>query len=83
MGVYAAEELLRGNSNLVVCERGGLIVSTEIRYALVLDRMYKGTLKEGDLDSFAPERIAEMKATIEAKKAKLAELYNIGKTINL
>ena len=83
MGVYAAEELLRGNSNLVVCERGGLIESTEIRYALVLDRMYKGTLKEGDLDSFGPEEIASMKATIEAKKARLTELYNIGSIINL
>ena len=83
MGVYAAEELLRGNSNLVVCERGGLIESTEIRYALVLDRMYKGTLKEGDLDNFKPEEIEAMKATIEAKKARLSELYTIGNTINL
>ena len=83
MGVFAAEELLRGNSNLVVCERGGALMSCEIRYALVLDRMYKGTLKEGDLDSFGPEEIASMKAIIEAKKARLAELYEIGATINL
>ena len=83
MGVYAAEELLRGNSNLVVCEKGGALVSTEIRYALVLDRMYKGTLKDGDLDSFGPDEIASMKAAIELKMARLSELYRIGETINL
>ena len=69
MGVYAAEELLRGNSNLVVCERKGKLVSNEIRYALMLDKMYKKTLKDGDLDGFSEEDIARMKAEIAEKKA--------------
>ena len=83
MGVFAAEELLRGNSNLVVCEIGGQLVSTDIKYALVLDKMYKGTLKDGETDGFSPEEIASMKAAIESKKARLTSLYEVGTTINL
>ena len=83
MGVYAAEELLKGNSNLVVCEKQGKLVSTEIKFALVLDKLYKGTLKEGEIEAFSPEQVAEMKAIIDAKMARLSELYEVGATINL
>ena len=83
MGVYAAEELLKGNSNLVVCEKQGKLVSTEIKFALVLDKLYKGTLKEGEIDAFSPEQVAEMKAIIAKKMEKLSELYEVGATINL
>ena len=83
MGVYAAEELLRGNSNLVICEKQGKLVSTEIKFALVLDKLYKGTLKEGEIDAFSPEQVAEMKAIIDAKMARLSDLYEVGTTINL
>ena len=83
MGAYAAEELLRGNSNVVVCEVNGEIVSKDINYALILDRMYKGTLKDGDLDAFSAEDIEKMKAEIEVKKAYLSELYEVGNKINL
>ncbi len=83
MGVYAAEELLRGNSNLVVCERKGKLVSNEIRYALMLDRMYKKTLKDGDLDGFSEEDIARMKAEIAEKKAELLDLFTVENKINL
>ena len=83
MGVYAAEELLKGNSNLVVCEKQGKLVSTEIKFALVLDKLYKGTLKEGEIDAFSPEQVAEMKTIIDAKMARLSDLYEVGTTINL
>lgn len=83
MGVYAAEELLRGNSNLVVCERKGKLVSNEIRYALMLDKMYKKTLKDGDLDGFSEEDIAKMKAEIAEKKAELLDLFTVENKINL
>ena len=83
MGVYAAEELLRGNSNLVVCEKQGKLISTEIKFALVLDKLYKGTLKEGEIEAFSPEQVAEMKAIIAKKMEKLSELYEVGTTINL
>ena len=83
MGVYAAEELLRGKSNLVVCERRGQIVSRDINYALILDRMYKGKLKDGDLDSFSESEIEQMKSEIEEKKAALLELFTVQYKINL
>jgi 6-phosphofructokinase 1 len=83
MGAYAAEELLRGNSSVVVCEVNGQIVSKDINYALILDRMYKGTLKDGDLDAFSAEDIEKMKAEIEIKKAYLEELYSVGNKINI
>ena len=83
MGTYAAEELLRGNSNVVVCERKGKIVTNEINYALILDRMYKGTLKEGDLDKFPEEEIARMKREIEDKREHLLDLFSVVNKINL
>ncbi len=83
MGVYAAEELLRGRSNLVICERNGKIVSTDINYALILDRMYKDKLKEGDLDNFLESEIEQMKREIEDKKASLLELFTVQYKINL
>ena len=83
MGVYAVEELLRGNSNLVVCERRGEIVSNEIKYALMLDRMYKNTLKDGDLDSFTVDEIERMKSEIAEKQASMLALYTVENKINL
>ena len=83
MGVYAAEELLRGRSNLVVCERQGRIVSTDINYALILDRMYKGKLKDGDLDRFSESELEQMKREVEEKKAYLLELFTVQYKINL
>ena len=75
MGVYAVEQLLEGKSNIVICSRAGKIVSTEIRYALVLDRMYKNKLKDGDLNAFTAEQVAEMRAFCEKKRQDLISLY--------
>ena len=83
MGVYAAEELMRGKSNLVVCERRGKIISTDINYALIVDRMYKNKLKDGDLDRFSESEIEQMKREIEEKKAYLLELFTVENKINL
>ena len=83
MGVYAVEELLRGRSNLVVCEKDTKITSVDINYALVLDRMYKGTLKDGDLDKFTPAELEQMKLDIEARKNKMLALYTVENKINI
>ena len=77
MGVRAVDELLAGNSNLVVCEKAGEIVTTNIQYSQALDRMYKGTLKDGMLDEFTKEQIAEMEALIEEKRRIFAETYRM------
>lgn len=77
MGSEAVRLLLEGKSDLVVGMRDGKIVSTEISYALKLDRMYKGTLKDGDLDCYTAEQIAEMKAYCEKRNNDIRKLYNI------
>ena len=83
MGAIAVEELLKGHSNLVMCEKFGKIVPVDINYALILDRMYKDKLQDGDLDRFSEEDIDNMKADIKNRQASLARLYGISKTINL
>ena len=83
MGAIAVEELLKGHSNLVMCDKLGKIVPVDINYALILDRMYKGKLKDGDLDRFTEEDIENMKNDIKNRQASLARLYGISKTINL
>jgi 6-phosphofructokinase 1 len=83
MGAIAVEELLKGHSNLVMCDKLGKITPVDINYALILDRMYKNKLKDGDLDCFTAEDIENMKEDIKRKQASLARLYGISKTINL
>lgn len=75
-GERAVEELFAGNSNLVVCEQAGEIVTVDINYALVLDRMYKGKLKDGDLDKFTAEQVEAMKAACAEKRAYFAKMYS-------
>ncbi len=74
MGEYAVERLLEGKSNIVICEKGGNITYTEIGFALIVDRMYKNTLKEGDLDAFTAEQVEEMKAICAKKKALITSI---------
>ena len=83
MGVYAVEELLRGNSNKVICERNGDICAVDINYSHVIDRMYKNKLVEGELDCFSAEEIQRMKDEIEEKKSELLLLYTTENKINL
>ena len=83
MGVAAVMELLKGNSNLVICEKDGQIVARDINYALKLDRMYKGKLKDGDLDCFDAKTLKKMKSEIEEKRATIKILHDISNKINL
>ena len=83
MGVYAVNELLSGNSNLVMCQRNGDIEAVDINFALILDRMYKGKLKDGDLDAFSAADVEKMKALAAERRAELEVLYKVARTINL
>lgn len=83
MGEYAVSELLHGNSNIVICERHGEIVSTDIRYALILDRMYKNKLKDGDLDGFTDHQLEKMRAHVQEKRDYMKSLYEIAMKIGL
>ena len=75
MGVRAVEELLAGNSNMIVVERNGQITTCDIGWSQVLDRMYKGTLKPGMTDKYTKEQLAEIEAFIAEKKKTFAETY--------
>ena len=77
MGANAVSCLLEGKSNVVMCVQHGKIVSVDINYALMLDRMYKGKLQEGDLDNFSPDAIAEMKSACAYRQAKMERLYRM------
>ena len=83
MGVFAVDRLCNGESNIVICERHGEIVATDINYALILDRMYKNKLKDGDLAPFSEETLAKMRAEVEEKRCKMKRLYDIANRINL
>ena len=83
MGVYAVEELLRGNSNKVICERNGDICAVDIAYSHVIDRMYKGKLTDGELDAFSPEEIQRMNDELDEKRNELLALYTTENKINL
>lgn len=83
MGAIAVAELLKGNSNLVMCERKGVVSARDINYALVLDKMYKCRLEEGDLDIFDKETIDMMEREVRERRATMARMYGISKTINL
>jgi 6-phosphofructokinase len=77
MGAKAVELLLAGKSNLVVCKRDDKIVSEDIAYALTVDRMFKGKLKDGDLDGFSAEQIENMKALCAQRTKEMRALYDI------
>ncbi len=83
MGEFAVDELSRGNSDIVICERDGDIVSVEINYALVLDRMYKGKLRESELAPFTDAQVAEMRAFCDEKREALAALYATANRLSL
>jgi len=83
MGANAVSCLLEGKSNVVMCVQSGKVTSVDINYALILDRMYKGKLKDGDLDNFSPDAIAEMKSTCAYRHAKMERLYRMAYEIGV
>ncbi len=77
MGSYAVEQLLLGRSNIVICKRKGEVVSMDIREALILDRMYKGKLKDGDLSGFSEETLEKMKEICEERTNDFVRMYRM------
>ena len=76
-GYKAVEVLLNGQSDVVICSRHDKIVTADIKWALIVDRMYKGKLKDGDLDSFSPEQIAKMEALCKERREYFDEMYEV------
>ena len=81
MGVKAVELILEGKSNLVVIEEDGKYVPMDIVFALTTDRMYKKKLKDGDLEKYSAEEIAQMEAICKKRRDEIEELYKIANDI--
>lgn len=81
MGAIAVEQLLEGKSDLVIGEIDGQIQPIDINFALIVDRMYKNKLQEGDLEGFSPEQQMDMKEICEKRRAEIEHLYDIAKVI--
>lgn len=83
MGVMAVELLVQGRSNIVMCQNNGEIEPIDIAWALIVDRMYKNKLKEGDLDRFSAEEIEAMKALCAKRRAKIEHLYKVAEDVSI
>jgi len=84
MGVFAVKELLAGNSNIVICMRNGEIVSTDINYALNLDKLYKGKIKASDLEgTYDRKTIERMVSEAYERRRRLEVLYEVQKLTSL
>ncbi len=77
MAHAAVDMILEGRSNLVMVVKNGGIVPMDINFALITDRMYKGKLRDGDLDKFTAEQIAEMEQICEDRRNYIKNLQNI------
>ncbi|MBR0443198.1 MAG: 6-phosphofructokinase [Clostridia bacterium] len=82
MGYAAVNELLAGKSNEVMCLNDGKIHPVDINYALILDRMYKKKLKDGDLDSFSVAQVDEMKETCLLRAEAIAKRHKMANEIS-
>jgi 6-phosphofructokinase 1 len=84
MGVHAVEQLLLGKSNLVICERQGDIIATDITFALTADRLNKGIeVTSEELAAFSQDEQNAMTALVAERQSDLEYLYKISTTINL
>jgi hypothetical protein len=77
MGAKAVELLLEGRSDVVICEIDGVIKPVDITFSLILDRMYKNKLKDGDLEMFSAEQVEEMRTICAKRKAEIERLNQI------
>ena len=76
MGIAAVDLLLEGKSDLVICMHGEDIDAMNIEFALTLDHMYKGKLKDGELDKYSILDIQTMRQYCTKKAADFKKLYN-------
>ena len=84
MGVHAVEQLLLGKSNLVICERQGDIIATDITYALTADKLNKKIeVTSEELAAFSQDEQNAMTALVAERQSDLEYLYKISTTINL
>ena len=73
----AVDELLKGNSDIVVCQHNNVIETMNIGYALKLDRMFKGKITDEEIASLTPDELAYMKARCAETLARMKEKYDL------
>ena len=83
MGAKAVELLLEGKSNVVVIDRGRVITSMDIVFALTTDRMYKNRLQPGDLDRYTASDLATMRKICDKARSEIEDLYRLAYDINV
>ncbi|MBR5308754.1 MAG: 6-phosphofructokinase [Clostridia bacterium] len=83
MGEHAVQLLLDGKSNLVVVEREGKIVSRDIEWALMYDKVYKGKAKPEDIAKLDPKVYEGMVELANAKHAEFEDLYRLANSISI
>lgn len=84
MGNFAVEELLLGKSNIVICERRGDIVSTDIAYALTADKINKNiTVTDAEMATFSEKEKAGMYALAKERRDDIKALYEIAEITNI
>ena len=81
MGAAAAERLIAGKSNIVICKNDGKICDIDIMDALTLDKLYKGKLSEEEIAAIPAEKKAWMDARCEVLKARTEEYYRLANLI--
>jgi 6-phosphofructokinase 1 len=77
----AVDLLLQGKSNMIMSMIDERVCSFDIAFALIADRMYKKTLKPGDLDKFTPEQVEEMKAICKRREEEINHLYQVANEV--
>ena len=83
MGVMAVELLVDGRSNIVIVQRNGQIQPMDIAFALIVDRMYKNKLKDGDLDRFSDFEIEKMKEICEVRHRGIETFYKVAGDVSI
>ncbi len=77
MGCKAVDLLFNGVSNSVVNVIDDAVGFMDIGFALRTDNMFKGTLKEEDLEGYSEEQIRKMRAICTKRQNHIAYLYDI------
>lgn len=81
MGAAAAERLIAGKSNIVICKNDGKICDIDIMDALTLDKLYKGKLSEEEIAAIPAEKKAWMDERCAVLKARTEEYYRLANLI--
>ena len=82
MANHAVELLYEGRSNLVICEREGVIESMDISFALDFDKYYKGKLTDEQIKAIPTESLARMEMMARRRRESFLNIYKINEVVS-